>query len=179
MTVATRAHHAPPGGGSRVGDDMPEEDAPAIGRISPVSVAVFVAVNLLVITHTNIKFVGPALVFWLMFVQPTYLLFTTSLWGERCSGVERFAYAVASALMLLLVGGLALNTVLPWVNVPRPLDSNPILILVDAFTVVLFFIRRARPAIPRWHRLNWEENAASGNCRIHNPARGARCEQAE
>ena len=105
------------------------------------------AANLQVIDHVNVRFAGPALAFWFFFALPAYLLFTTSVWNKT-SGVERFAYSVAGALMLLLLGGLAINTILPWVGIPRPLASIPILIVVDVVNSALFVLRSRRPEIP-------------------------------
>jgi uncharacterized membrane protein len=113
------------------------------------TLALFAAANLQVIDHVNVRFAGPALAFWFFFVLPAYLLYTTSVWN-RTSAVERFAYSVAGALMLLVVGGLAINTALPWVGVPRPLASIPILALVDVVNIALFVLRSRRPEIPSW-----------------------------
>ena len=50
------------------------------------------------------------------------------------------------ALLLLLVGGLSINTFLPLLGVARPLDTVPVLVLVDAIDVGLWLVRRKRPA---------------------------------
>ena len=97
----------------------------------------------------ELRFAGPALAFSFFFVLPAFLLYTTAVWNKT-SAVERFAYSVAGTLMLLMVGGLAINTVLPWVGVPRPLAPVPILILVDVVNVALFVLRSRRPDIPSW-----------------------------
>lgn len=114
-----------------------------------VTFALFAAANLQVIHHVSVRFAGPALAFWLFFALPAYLLYTTSMWN-RTSAVERFAYSVAGTLMLLVVGGLAINTLLPWFGVPRPLAPVPILLLVDVLNISLFVLRSYRPEIPSW-----------------------------
>jgi len=122
---------------------------PTIGSLPATSAAMFVAANLLVLTHVDLRFVEPGVEFWFSFIYPAYLLFTTAIW-DRSSAMERFAYSVAGALLFLIIGGLAINTVLPWLGVPRPLASIPVLILVDVINLVLFAVRQRRPAIPSW-----------------------------
>ena len=114
-----------------------------------VTFALFAAANLQVIHHVDVRFAGPALAFWLFFALPAYLLYTTSVWN-RTSAVERFAYSVAGTLILLVVGGLAINTLLPSFGVPRPLAPIPILFLVDVLNISLFVLRSYRPEIPSW-----------------------------
>ncbi len=68
--------------------------------------------------------------------------YTTSMW-DGTSGVERFAYSVAGCVDAPARRRLAINTVLPWVGVPRPLAAIPILILVDVINS-----RSLRPTKP-------------------------------
>ncbi len=114
--------------------------------IVPIIVgAAFALANNIALTGGHPPFLGPALVFWLILVYPAYLLATTDLWGGG-SVAERVAYGLVGALLLLLVGGLAMNTVLPLVGVARPLDTVPVLVLVDVIDVSLWLVRRKRPA---------------------------------
>jgi uncharacterized membrane protein len=122
---------------------------PSIGSLPATSAALFIAANILVVTHVNLPFFDPAVVFWFFFIYPAYLLYSTAIW-DRAPALERFAYSVAGALLFLLGGGLAINTVLPWVDVPRPISAIPVLIMVDVINLVLFTVRQRRPAIPSW-----------------------------
>ena len=66
--------------------------------------------------------------------------------GAEGSVAERLSLGLVGALLLLLVGGLAINTFLPLLGVARPLDTIPVLILVDVIDVGLWLVRRKRPA---------------------------------
>ena len=107
--------------------------------------AAFALANDSALTGGHLRFLGPALVFWLMLLFPAYLLATTDLWGKG-SVAERLSLGLVGALLLLLVGGLAINTVLPLLGVARPLATVPVLLLVDVIDVGLWFVRRRRPA---------------------------------
>ena len=122
---------------------------PTFGSLPATSAALFIAANLLVLTRVHLPFVDPGVEFWFAFIYPAYLLYSTAIW-DGAPALERFAYSVAGALLFLLIGGLAINTVLPWFEVPRPLSSIPVLFLVDVINLVLFTVRQRRPAIPGW-----------------------------
>jgi uncharacterized membrane protein len=122
-----------------------------IGSLPATSAALFIAANILVVTHVHLPFVDPAVEFWFFFVYPAYLLYSTAIW-DRAPALERFAYSVAGALLFLLAGGLAINTVLPWFDVPRPISAIPVLLLVDVINLVLFVVRQRRPAVPSWRQ---------------------------
>ena len=107
--------------------------------------AAFAVANDSALTGGHLRFVGPALVFWLMLLFPAYLLATTELWGKS-SVAERLSLGLVGTLLLLLVGGLAINTVLPLLGVARPLSTVPVLLLVDVIDVGLWFMRRRQPA---------------------------------
>ena len=105
--------------------------------------------NACILLRVDVKVVAPVAAFWLLIVHPVYLLFSTDFWN-RASAVERLAYSTACSLLVLLLGGLAINTVLPWVGITRPLDVVPVLILVDVINVVLYLVRLVRPDVPSW-----------------------------
>jgi hypothetical protein len=63
--------------------------------------------------------------------------------------VERLGYSVAGVLLALLVGGLGLTALLPWLGVSRPLDPGPVVLLGDVLTAALLVLRRRRPEPPR------------------------------
>ncbi len=123
--------------------EQPEKTRESI--LPTVVGAVFAVANVVALNGGHPRFVGPALVFWLIIIYPAYLLATTDLWGTRAVA-ERLGLGLAGALLLLLVGGLSVNTFLPLLGVPRPLDTIPVLVLVDAINVGLWLVRRKRPA---------------------------------
>ena len=129
---------------------VPEDPSPDRKPLR-ATLALVVVTNALVIAHVDLKIIGPALGFWLIVVHPVYLLYTTSVWN-RASASERVAYSLASTLLLLLVGGLIINTALPWAGVDRPLDSLPVLILVDVINGGLYLFRQRHPDIPSWRQ---------------------------
>lgn len=116
-----------------------------------VTLALVAATNVLLLAHVQIAFLGPALGFWLIVVHPAYLLFTSSA-STRMSAAERVGYSVAGTLLALLLGGLLLNTALPLVGIDRPLDTIPVLVMVDAVNLVLYVFRRRNTALPDWRR---------------------------
>jgi uncharacterized membrane protein len=115
------------------------------------SAALVVAANVLAVTGYRVPFLGPALGFWFLIVHPVYLLCTTSVWGNT-GWAERLGYGLGSVLLLTLVGGLALNTLLPALGVARPLDPFPVAALADTITVALYLFRRRHPARPSWRK---------------------------
>lgn len=90
-------------------------------------------------------FIGPALGFWFLLVQPVYLLCSTSLWG-RTSVAERVGLSLTSVLLFLMLAGLAASVVLPVVGLARPLDPIPVVVLGDVLTVGVYLLRQRYPA---------------------------------
>jgi uncharacterized membrane protein len=115
------------------------------------SAALVAAANVLAVTGYPVPFLGPALGFWFLVVHPVYLLCTTSVWGGS-GWAERLGYSLGAVLLVLLLGGLGLNTVLPALGAGRPLDPFPVAALADAITVALYLLRRRYPARPSWRR---------------------------
>ena len=108
--------------------------------------ALVIIVNISVIAGLRLPpFIGPALGFCFLVVLPLCLLFSTSLWA-RCSVAERVGFSLASVLLLLMLGGVAADVVLPVVGVQRPLDPVPVVLLGDAVTVSLYVLRWRYPA---------------------------------
>jgi len=90
-------------------------------------------------------FIGPALGFWFLVVQPVYVLCRTSLWGQM-SIAERVGLSLTSVLLYLMLAGLAADVMLPVVGLRRPLDPIPVLALADIATVGVFLLQRRYPA---------------------------------
>lgn len=137
---------APPVPRVRVRPGLIEPKEKRRDPVFPILVgAAFAVANSAALNGGHPRFFGPALVFWLIIGYPTYLLATTDVWGSA-SVAERLSLGLAGALLLLILGGLSINTLLPLVGVARPLDTIPVLVLVDAIVVSLWFVRRKRPA---------------------------------
>jgi uncharacterized membrane protein len=113
------------------------------------SAGLVAAVNVLAVTGYRLPFLGPAAGFWFLVVLPVYLLYTTSVWGGPAAA-ERLGYSLVATLLLLMLGGLGINTVLPLVGVQRPLDTVPVVLLGDALTAALYLLRRRYPAKVAW-----------------------------
>lgn len=105
--------------------------------------------NVSVVTGFRLPFIGPAIGFWFLVVYPVYLLYTTSVW-RGSSNAERLGYSLTATLLLLMLGGLGVNTFLPLVGEQRPLDPIPVVILGDALIMALYLFRRQNPAKLAW-----------------------------
>ena len=98
----------------------------------------------------RIAFVGAAMGWWLIVVHPTYLICTTRIWKE-VSGAERVAYSLGAVLLVLIVGGVLIDVLLPPLGIPRPLALRPILWGVDVMNIGLLAWRIRRvPVGNRW-----------------------------
>ena len=111
-----------------------------------LSCALGVVTNVLLLDAIHVAFLGPALGWWLVVVFPTYLIATTRIW-ERVTGAERVLYSLGTVLLILVVGGLMLDLILPHVGVARPLTLVPVLVMVDAVAVALMCWRWRRGAL--------------------------------
>lgn len=126
-----------------------------------LSLVLAVSANVLAVSGVSVPFIGPAIGFWFVVVYPSYLLYTSGVW-PRSSSIERVAYSVMAVILLLMVGGLVLNTLLPLVGVRRPLEPVPIAVLCDILGVSLYLLRRRYPRRVDWRAnfrsLRWQEN---------------------
>jgi uncharacterized membrane protein len=109
-----------------------------------VSAGLALIVNVLVLAGLHLPFLGPALGFWFLIIQPAYLLYNTALWGNS-SATERLAYSLAAVILVLMVAGLVADLVLPLVAINHPLDPVPVVLLADALTGLLYFLQRRYP----------------------------------
>ncbi len=129
----------------------PEQVRPAGNRDWPglASAGLIAGANVSVLTGFRVPFIGPAIGFWFLVIHPVYLLCTSSVW-RGSSTAERLGYSLTATLLLLMLGGLGVNTLLPLIGEQRPLDPIPVLILGDALTVALYLFRRQYPAKLSW-----------------------------
>jgi uncharacterized membrane protein len=119
-------------------------------RLASAAIAILiVAANLVALAGIRLPYIGPALGFWFIVVFPAYLLYTTSIWGGS-RGAERVGYSVTAVILLLMVGGLTINTILPHLGVARPLDTVPVVILGDVLNACLYRFRLRRRAKFSW-----------------------------
>ncbi|HYK32790.1 MAG TPA: DUF2206 domain-containing protein [Streptosporangiaceae bacterium] len=110
------------------------------------SACLVLIVNIFVIASLRLPpFIGPALGFWFLVLQPVYLLCSTSLWGQKSVG-ERVGLSLASVLLFLMLAGLAADLILPFVGLKRPLDPIPVVGLGDLLTIAAYMLRRRYPA---------------------------------
>ncbi|MGO9560547.1 MAG: DUF2206 domain-containing protein [Acidimicrobiales bacterium] len=123
-------------------------------RPTLVAECLVVILNVFVMTGWHLPpFLGPALGFWFLVIQPVQLLYGTSLWGKS-SSAESFSYSLTSVLLALMLLGLAADLVLPLVGLQRPLDPVPVVLIADALTVALYALRQRYPG-ERVTRLRW------------------------
>ncbi|HUC26321.1 MAG TPA: DUF2206 domain-containing protein [Streptosporangiaceae bacterium] len=108
-----------------------------------------IAANVLALTGFRLLYVGPALGFWFLLVLPAYLLYTTTTW-RGSPGAERVGYSVTAVILLLMLGGLVMNTILPPLGIARPLDPVPVVIFGDVLNVSLYVFRLRRRAEFPW-----------------------------
>jgi len=110
------------------------------------SACLVLVVNISVIASLRLPpFIGPALGFCFLVVQPVCLLCATSLWGKT-SVAERVGLSLTSVLLFLMLAGLAADVVLPLVGLRRPLDPIPVVALGDILTIGAYLLRRRYPA---------------------------------
>lgn len=121
---------------------------------------------------------------WLCIVLPTLLLWQR-LDLPTSHTAEGLVYSLAITLLALMLGGLALNQVLPLVGIDRPLDRIPVMIaLVLALALLAAWRRDEVRALPRpaldareWALVGLAAlvvvGAVAGAIRLNNGASGA------
>jgi uncharacterized membrane protein len=108
-----------------------------------------VAANVLTLTDLRLLYIGPVLGFWFLLVLPAYLLYTNTFW-RGSPGAERVGYSVTAVILLLMLGGLTMNTLLPPLGIARPLDPVPVVIFGDVLNASLYAFRFRRQAEFSW-----------------------------
>jgi uncharacterized membrane protein len=136
-----------PEGSRRAGRAAPKAKRHWVPAVA--SMTLVIAANVLALGGWRVPFVGPAIGFWFILVYPVYLCYTSSLWRGASAG-ERAGYSVTVVLLLLLLGGLFVNTVLPWMGIYHPLDTVPVVIVADLLDGGLLLFRCRFPARMRW-----------------------------
>jgi uncharacterized membrane protein len=134
---------------SRSALSRPARTWAARGCPALASAGLLVSANVLAMSGVRLPFLGPAIGFWFLIINPVYLLYTTSVWRGP-SVAERLGYSLAAALLLLMLAGLGANTFLPLLGAQRPLDPVPVALVGDALTASLYVFRQRHPAKPAW-----------------------------
>ena len=127
---------------------------PSLPRSWPVPVVLGVLLagaNICIGLGLHFPVIPPVLGMFLLVVLPTALLMIKVDWRARYFA-ERLGYSLVTALLLLMFGGLAINTVLPLVGVADALGRIPVLLLGDAMAAGLLLWRRGEY---RWLPSRW------------------------
>ncbi len=118
----------------------------------PVVIGVLLAgANLCIGLGLHFPVLPPVLGMFLLVVLPTALLMVKVDWRANYLA-ERLGYSLVTTLLLLMFGGLAINTVLPLVGIADALGRIPVLILGDALVAGLLLWRRGEY---RWLPSRW------------------------
>ncbi len=116
--------------------------APELDRYDYLTGAMIVAGvidSVMVARGVNVRWLSPALGLLLEVALPTRLLCKALNRKVRGLGT-RAPLALALTVLALMVGGLVLNTVLPWLGNPHPLSTTPTLCFVDAFNAAIIIL---------------------------------------
>jgi uncharacterized membrane protein len=103
------------------------------------------AANICIAADLNFPIIVPALGVALFIGLPTALLMVKVDWRADAT-VERLGLSLMTTLLLVMLGGLLINTILPPFGIKDALGHIPVLILGDTFVVALLLWRRERPA---------------------------------
>src|ERR1019366_7864255 len=115
-----------------VGDPLAGEPPRVLSdgrRTAAIVLAFGVVTNAIVLSGVRLPFIGPLAGFVLLVGVPTWLVYLKVDW-QATEAVERLGYSLVLAILLLLLVGLAINTVLPLVGIHRSLDRIPVLVAV-------------------------------------------------
>jgi uncharacterized membrane protein len=131
--------------GGDTGTGGPRAAPPRAWRIPALLGLVLLAANVCTAAGLRYPFVVPGLGLFLLVGLPTALLMVKVDW--RTSGIaERLGYSLVTTLLLLMFGGLLINTILPLLGITDALGRIPVLILGDVLVAALLIWRRGRLA---------------------------------
>lgn len=117
----------------------PPESAPQGGRVDLpggglrcglVLAGIAVLADVVVALDLGVPVVRPIAGLYLIVALPTYLLLVKKNW-IRATLYEALLVSVAVVVLSLMVGGLAINEILPLLGVQRPLDRIPVLVAAN------------------------------------------------
>jgi hypothetical protein len=124
-----------------------------------------VAANVVVALGLSFPVIIPLLGLFLLVGMPTGLLMAKIDWRSTVPAV-RLGYSLVTALLLLMAGGLVINTILPPLGLRDALGRIPVLLVGDVLVAWLLLWRRHRilwrPARPVWSaRLTIQEKTVT------------------
>ena len=111
-----------------------------VDRLTAALLFMGLGANVLVLLNDNIRWLLPTLGLVLTLVLPSRLL-SRGLKGQIRGPGIRIPLALSLTVLALMIGGLLLNTVLPWVGDSHPLSAVPILCLVDVINLAIIALR--------------------------------------
>jgi uncharacterized membrane protein len=124
-----------------------------------------VAANVVVALGLSFPVIIPLLGLFLLVGMPTGLLMAKVDWRSTVPAV-RLGYSLVTALLLLMAGGLVINTILPPLGLRDALGRIPVLLVGDVLVAWLLLWRRDRvlwrPSRPVWSaRLTIQEKTVT------------------
>lgn len=126
--------------------------------------------NILIIFAGPLPWLRAVAGFSLAIGLPTWMLSQKVNW-ETDSPSERIGYSVVSAILGLMIVGLIINTILPYLGISRPLDREPVLVTVDVWCGLLacwrprsFTPTISRPRLGNLQAIDWTVGLFSGLC---------------
>ena len=133
-------------------------------------IAAVCATNVLIIRGIYVPWIGPAAGFCLAVCLPAWMLSQKIDWHTDKPS-ERLIFSVIAAILALMLLGVVINTALPLLGDPHPLDRGPVLTMIDVWCCALTIWRpmRFRPATPcfgfaRLKGTDWTVGVLSALC---------------
>ncbi len=125
---------------------------PAPDRRLPVLVGLpLLAANVCIAANLHYAVIVPALGLYLLVGLPTWLIAIKVDWRTPHMA-ERLGYSLVTTLLLLMFGGLVINTLLPPIGISDALGHIPVLVLGDVLVAGLLIWRRNQYA---WLPSRW------------------------
>jgi uncharacterized membrane protein len=114
-------------------------------------IAAVCGTNILILKGSYLPWIGPAAGFLFALGLPAWMLSQKINWRTDQPS-ERLAYSVVSAVLALMLIGLAMNTALPYLGINRPLDRIPVVIGINIWCAALLLWRpkQFKPDVPRF-----------------------------
>jgi uncharacterized membrane protein len=108
-----------------------------------ITITLALAATILVLVDAQIPVVRATAGLFLLVGLPTHLVLVKKAWWG-CSRHEAVIYSLGAVLLAVMIGGLAMNELLPLIGVSRPLDRVPVLVATDVWLLALAFRQLAQ-----------------------------------